>query len=459
MNKTQYIKKTIIRSSLEKAFAWHANTGAIARLTPPWAPLKMISKTGTGIKKGVKVKFKIKIFTIPMIWESEHVGYEKNRFFKDRQIRGPFTKWVHTHKFIPDGNNRFIMEDHIEFKLPFGILSYPFYKFAKKEFKRMFDYRHRILKYDLEHNINGSKTKTILISGASGTIGSALVPLLQTMGHKVLRLVRKKENLLEDEIFWDPYKGVLDLNYENTGKIHAVINFNGVDISKGPWTKKQKKKIIDSRVIPTRLLANKIKNLDPAPKVFISSSAIGFYGTRDEEILNEDNSQGDCFISEVCNRWEKAACDAEKPGIRIVHLRTGVVLTPAGGALSKMALPFRLGLGVVLSHGRQYMSWISLEDAISGIVHILDNDKIKGSVNLTAPNPVTNREFSQTLARVFKKKVYFKMPKFLVSLIWGEMGRETLLSSARVIPEKLTNTGFAFRHKNLLDALKHMLGR
>jgi uncharacterized protein (TIGR01777 family) len=442
---------------VEKLFAWHARDGAISRLTPPWAPLKMIWRSGHGIQKGVKIAFRISLFKVSMIWEAEHIEYLENKVFKDRQVKGPFSKWEHTHRFIAHGPQNSIMEDKVEFKLPFGFLSRPFYRFAKKEFERMFRYRHRVLKYDLENHVDKTPKKTILISGSSGTMGSILVPLLRTLGHDVIRLVRKKENLLKDELFWDPYKGILNL--ENKGPIDAVINLNGVDISRGRWTKKQKQRIIDSRVFPTRLLVEKIKDLDHKPEVFISSSAIGFYGEREDKTLNETSKMGDCFISRVCKKWEHASMDAQKAGIRTIQLRTGVVLTPAGGALKRMELPFKTGCGVRLSHGRQYMSWISMDDAVSGILYILGHEKIRGPVNLVSPNPVNNKTFSKILAGIFSKKVLFVMPRFIALALWGELGKETLLTSTRVKPEKLLVNGFSFQHESLLPALKDMLGR
>ncbi|MEN8212576.1 MAG: TIGR01777 family oxidoreductase, partial [Thermodesulfobacteriota bacterium] len=452
----KFIKRTKINVPVETLFSWHTRKGAISRLTPPWAPLKMISRNMDGIQKGVKVKFRLNFFKIPMIWESEHIEYKANREFKDRQIKGPFAKWEHTHRFIPDGQNNSFMEDELEFKLPFGVLSRPFYGIGIKEFEKMFHYRHRVLKYDLENHVGKTRKLRILISGASGTIGQALISLLQTCGHEVIVLVRRKKDLSDHQLFWNPYKGILDI--EKAGQIDAVINLNGIDISKGRWTAKQKKLIIDSRVIPTRLLAEKIKNMTSKPEVFISASAIGFYGDSSEKSVTETGAKGDLFISRVCKLWEDATFEAQKAGVRTVMLRTGVVLTPLGGALAKMALPFKLGLGVILSKGRQYLSWISMDDEISAILFILGNDKIKGPVNLTAPEPVTNREFSKTLARVFSRKVFFTMPKFMIRAIWGQMGRETLLASSSVKPEKLLNNGFAFQHKTLFLALKDLLG-
>ncbi len=457
MSHNIYIKKSKINASVETLFSWHAANGAIARLTPPWAPLKMISRKGEGIQKGVNVAFRLSIFKIPMIWEAQHIEYQENKLFKDRQIRGPFSKWEHTHRFTADGKENSTMEDILEFKLPFGFLSRPFYGFAKKEFERMFRYRHRVLKYDLEHHVDKIPQKRILISGASGTIGSTLVPFLRTCGHEVIRLVRKKGKLLEDELFWDPYNDILDL--ETAGHFDAVINLNGVDISRGRWTENQKKKIIDSRIISTRLLVKRMADLDQKPGVFISSSAIGFYGDGEDKVLTEATSRGDSFISRVCRQWEDASLDAKKSGIRTIQLRIGVVLTPAGGALKRMELPFKIGCGVKLSHGRQYMSWISMDDAVSGILYILGHPELQGPVNLTAPNPVTNKDFSKTLAGVFSKKLFFTMPEFIALALWGEMGKETLLTSARVRPGKLLDNGFSFQHETLLPALKDMLGR
>ena len=457
MDHTNYIKEIKIKSPVEQAFDWHAREGAILRLMPPWAPLRMVSRKGQGIGKGVKVKFRLNLFKIPMIWEAEHIEYQRNKLFIDHQLRGPFSKWIHTHKFKSDSDESFTMEDNVEFKLPFGFLSRPFYRFARKEFERMFQYRHRVLKYDLEHHLGKTDKKKILISGASGTIGSTLVPFLQTLGHDVIRLVRKKGTLSKGELFWDPYKGILD--FEKAGPFDAVINLNGADISRGRWTDKQQKRIIDSRVIPTQLLVKKMKELEHKPEVFISASAIGFYGDRGNNELNEDDIHGQCFISRVCKKWEDAAIKAQDAGIRTVQLRIGVVLTPAGGALARMELPFKIGLGVTLSNGRQYISWISMDDAISGVLHILNNKSINGAVNLTAPNPVTNKEFSITLANIFSKRVFFNIPKFIVLALWGEMGRETLLASTKVNPGKLLKTGFSFQHKTLSKALKDTLGR
>ena len=457
MKDRMYTKKTTINVPVEQLFAWHARNGAILRLTPPWAPLKLISRIGRGIDKGVKVRFQMRLFKIPMIWEAEHMDYQENVLFRDQQTKGPFGKWEHTHLFHAQGKNRSVMEDRVAYKLPLGFLSLPFYGHAKKQLAKVFDYRHRVLKHDLEERADKGKKQRILISGASGTIGSILVPFLRTCGHEVIRLVRNQSNLGDDELYWDPYNNILDI--KRAGPIDAVINLNGVDISRGKWTDKQKQLIIDSRVRPTTLLAEKISEMANPPSIFISSSAIGLYGEGKDRVLTENETRGDSFISSVCDLWEAASLKAKAAGIRTVQLRIGVVLTPAGGALSRMILPFSLGLGTRLSHGNQYMSWISMDDALAGILYILENRAIKGPVNLTAPNPVTNKEFTRSLGRVFSRPAFFVIPKWLAMGLWGDMGKETLLTSARVVPEKLLESGFLFEHDEITPALKDMLGR
>jgi uncharacterized protein len=426
----------------------------------------MVSRSGQGVEKGVRVKFRIRLFKLSLFkiyrdWLAEHTDYEKNVEFKDRQLKGPFSVWEHTHRFIPDGDSvhdpNMIMEDRIRFKLPFGLLSRLFYGLAKKEFERMFSYRHRVLKHDLEHVPENDSKKRILISGASGTIGKALVPFLQSCGHEVIRLVRKKVRLEKDEIYWNPYTATLDL--EQAGPLDAVINLNGMDISRGKWSDGQKQRIIDSRIISTTVLVEKMKGLKHKPEVFISASAIGFYGEGGDTLLTESSPCGDFFISDVCRQWEDAALTAESAGIRTIGLRIGIVLTSAGGALARMALPFQMGCGVIISDGKQFMSWISMDDAVSAILHILNSKEIRGPVNLTAPRPVTNKEFSQSLARVFSKKVYFRLSRPIALLLWGQMGKETLLSGARVKPDKLLKSGFSFQHEDVCAALKDMLGR
>jgi uncharacterized protein len=452
-----FTKQSIIDAPVAQVFAWHARNGAIQRLTPPWAPLALKWRQGKGIAKGVRVGFDMRVLGIPMDWEAEHIDYQENQLFKDRQTKGPFARWEHTHLFSPDGQNRSIMEDQVAWQLPMGFLSRPFQGHVHRELGRIFDYRHRVLAYDLAHYADKVKRHRILVSGASGTIGSALVPFLRTCGHEVIRLVRRSNDLAADELFWDPSNGILDM--VAAGPVDAVISLNGVDISRGKWTEQQKQKIIDSRIQPTRLLVEKMAAMDRRPSVFISSSAIGYYGEGQDAVLTEEHPMGDSFISRVCHRWEQASFPAAEAGIRTVQLRIGVVLTPAGGALARMMPAFISGCGARLGSGHQYMSWISMDDTLGGILHILENSAVQGPVNLTAPHAVTNREFTKTLGRVVSRPAFFVIPGWAAALLWGDMGKETLMTSARVKPEKLLDAGFVFQHDTLAPALGHLLGR
>lgn len=457
MKERIFTRETLINVPVADLFAWHAREGAINRLTPPWAPLSLIARQGKGIDAGVKVKFRMKVMGIPMIWEAEHVEYRENELFRDRQVRGPFSLWEHSHIFHTQGRHSTVMEDRVKFKLPMGILSLPFYGHARRELARIFTYRHHVLKADMENRAGRIRKQRILVSGASGTIGQALVPFLRTCGHEVIRLVRDHENNAPDALYWDPYKNILDM--DAAGPVDAVISLNGVDISRGKWTESQKRRIIDSRVIPTRVLVEKMRAMKHPPSVFISSSAIGLYGEGGDAELTENTPMGDSFISHVCDQWETASLGAARGGIRTVQLRIGVVLTPAGGALERMFIPFSMGLGTRLSHGRQYMSWISMDDALGGISHILEKRDVHGPVNLTAPVPVTNKEFTKALGRVLSRPAFFVMPRLIARLLWGEMGQETLLTSARVLPDKLMDSGYEFTHSRLEQALCHVLGR
>jgi uncharacterized protein (TIGR01777 family) len=452
-----FTRKSYIPVPVARAFAWHARNGAIQRLTPPWAPLTLKWRRGKGVDKGVQVGFDMRVLGIPMIWEAEHIDFRENRMFKDRQVKGPFSRWEHTHLFSPEGEDGTTMSDQVAYELPMGWLSTPLYYFVQKELARMFDYRHRVLAHDLTYYADQMRPMRILMSGASGSIGSALVPFLRTCGHEVIRLVRHGGPLAEDEVFWDPFNGILDLT--SIDPVDAVINLNGKDISRGKWIREQKQAIIDSRIQPTRLLVKKMLEMDRRPDVFISASAIGFYGEGADAVLTETNPAGTSFISRVCRDWEQASMPAQAAGIRTVQLRIGVVLTPAGGALARMLPAFGAGCGARLGKGRQYMSWISMDDALGGIFHILKNKEITGPVNLTATNPETNRKFTRILAKVLSRPGMFAIPEWIAARLWGEMGRETLLTSARVMPEKLVKTRFVFQYPDLEGALRHLLGR
>lgn len=294
----------------------------------------------------------------------------------------------------------------------------------------------------------------ILVTGSTGLVGSALVPALTKRGHEVIRAVRRPSEKA-GEVYWNPEAGVVDA--ARLSGIHAAVNLAGENIAE-KWTEEKKRRIRDSRVVGTRLLAEAMASLDPKPRVLVAASAIGSYGNRGAEIMNEDSPCGDSFLAEVCGEVEAATAPASECGIRVVKLRIGIILSTRGGALAKMLTPFKFGIGGKIGSGKQYMSWIALDDIVGIIEHALTNESVSGPVNAVAPNPVTNLEFTKTLGRVISRPTIFPIPAFGLRLIFGrEMADETLLSSTRVEPKRLIEAGYSFQYPTLDGALRHVL--
>jgi hypothetical protein len=292
----------------------------------------------------------------------------------------------------------------------------------------------------------------ILVSGVSGLIGAALFPSLKTSGWSVVRLVRGAA-VGEGQIAWDPAKAIAP---EAVSGFDAVVHLAGESIF-GRWTAGKKRKIRESRVAGTFNLAQALARAEEKPKVLVCGSAIGYYGNRGEEMLSEESAPGTGFLAEVCQEWEEATTLAVQADIRTAHLRTGIVLSPKGGALGAMLTPFKLGLGGRTGDGRQWMSWIDVRDMVGAIHHILKNDLLQGPVNMVAPKPVRNAEFAQTLAGVLSRPAIFPMPAFAAKVIFGEMGEELLLGSQQVEPGKLISSGYPFRYRELRRALEGLL--
>jgi uncharacterized protein len=297
----------------------------------------------------------------------------------------------------------------------------------------------------------------ILVSGSTGLIGSAVVPSLATGGHAVVRLVRTGSPAAADRIAWDPATDTIDA--AKVEGFDAVVHLAGESIAASRWTPEQKVRLRESRVKGTRLLAETLARLATPPRVLVCASAVGYYGNRGDELLNEESAPGPDFLSRVCRDWEAATEPATQKGIRVVNLRFGMVLSPAGGALGKMLTPFRLGVGGVIGSGRQYMSWIALDDVVGAIHHSLVTDTLRGPVNAVAPRPATNREFTKTLGRVLSRPTLFPMPAFAVRAAFGEMADALLLAGQRVEPARLVASGYEFRFPELEGALRYVLGR
>jgi uncharacterized protein len=309
----------------------------------------------------------------------------------------------------------------------------------------------------LDELIAVGASMTIAISGASGLVGTALIAQLAKDGHNVRRMVRGEPSRSDHDIGWDPAGGRLaptDLE-----GVDAVVHLGGESITSGRWNQKKRERIHDSRVESTRLLAQTLAQTPNPPKVLLCASATGYFGDRGEELLTEKAGPGQSFLAKVCQEWEEAAEPAREAGIRVANLRFGIVLSAKGGALQQMLPLFRLGLGGRLGSGNQYWSWIGIEDAIGAINHVLANESLSGPVNMTAPNPATNREFTSYLAKVLRRPAILPAPSAALRVALGLMADELLLASARVTPEQLLRSGYEFRNKDLESALRHLLGK
>lgn len=294
----------------------------------------------------------------------------------------------------------------------------------------------------------------ILISGSHGLVGTALIKALEPEGHEIYRLVRHYPGS-SSEIEWSPDRYSIALSLIEG--FDAVVHLAGESIAEGRWTDEKKKRIRESRVKGTKLLSDALANLTNPPRTLISASAIGYYGDRDDELLTEESAPGNDFLSEVCKEWEAATSHATTMGIRVVNTRFGIILDKEGGALKKMLPPFRMGIGGRIGSGKQWMSWIALDDVVGALKFALINQALKGSVNFVAPNPVRNAEFTKALGHALSRPTIFPIPEFGVRFAFGEMADALLLASQRVEPKRLVDSGYQFKHSQLAPALSHIL--
>jgi uncharacterized protein (TIGR01777 family) len=451
-------RRVLLPVSAAEAFAWHERPGAFQRLQPPWEDVRLLEQRG-GIRDGARTVLNVPVLgPLRKRWVAEHRNYIAGKEFQDVQLEGPFARFEHTHRITPVDAASCWLTDHIEYQPPGGILGrWLGGGFIRAKLDRVFRYRHQLMTADLAaaKSAESRITMKVLVSGASGLVGRALLPLLTTNGHEVFRLVRSNPSEAND-IPWDPQQGTV--HPARLEGIDAVVHLAGENIAGARWNAAVKERIRSSRVQGTRLLCETLAKLDRKPKTLICASAIGFYGDRGSEILNEQSSGGTGYLCDVCDEWEAACEPARQAGIRVVNLRIGVILSPQGGALAKMLLPFKLGGGGVVGSGRQYWSWVALDDVVGSIAHLLTDEKVSGPVNCTAPNPATNFEFTKTLGAVLHRPTFVPMPAFAAKLALGEMAQALLLASTRVMPEKLLAAGYQFRCPTLDGALRHVLG-
>ena len=453
-----FTRRTEFPVPVEALFAWHERPGAFERLSPPWDGVTVAERSG-GIRDGARVVLNVPAGPVTTRWVIEHEGYVPNAQFRDVMRRGPFARWEHTHRFVSLGAGRSALEDVVEYDLPLGVLGQlGGGAFTRAKIRRAFDYRHAVTAADLARHATLAHRPPmhVAITGSTGLVGSALVPFLTTGGHTVRRLVRDAARAAPGDVLWDPTRGSIDA--AALEGVDAVIHLAGEPVSER-WTREHKAAILASRVQGTRLIAETIAGLARPPRVFVSTSAVGVYGDGGDQELDERSPHGRNFLAEVAEQWELAAEPARAAGIRTVHPRLGVVLSPRGGALARLLPPFQMGGGGKLGSGKQWMSWITLDDTVGAYHHLLGDESLAGPVNVTAPAPVTNAEFSHTLAHVLGRPALLTVPGFALKAMFGEMADVMLLRGQRVLPARLLQSGFTFQHPTLESALRFELGR
>ena len=450
--------RTTVPFPADEVYAWHARPGAFERLSPPWQHTRVIERSGDVEHHGSLV-FEYGNGPLRGRWVAVHGDAEPGRRFSDRQLHGPFEEWEHTHSFIPQGPGRCLIEDHVEFRLPLGAAGDLFGGLPAKHFlTRLFRFRHERTLADLTRHAGhaGEPRLRVGVTGASGMIGRQLTAFLESGGHSVVRIGRGLPERPGD-VPWDPARGKLVA--ASLEGLDAVVHLAGESIGHR-WTAARKRRILASRRQGAELLAGTMAAMNHPPRTLLSASAVGYYGgERGAKVLTEASTSGLDFLAEVCREWEAALTPASAAGVRVAPLRFGVVLSAAGGALERMLPAFRAGAGGPFGSGAQWMSWVSLDDLIGAVTGLLYAETVDGPVNVTSPEPLTNREFVTTLGHVLRRPAVIPLPAAAVRAMFGEMGEVTLLGGQRVVPERLDKAGFTFRYGELEAALRLELGR
>ena len=445
-----FTKRTPMPVRSEELFEWHTRPEAFLRLKPFWEHVRLLEFEG--IRDGQKAVLEVKA-PFKRRWVAMHEGYIDGLQFRDRQVSGPFKRWEHTHRCEPDGD-RSVMLDDITYEMPLGPLGLIADRvFGRDKIEQMFAHRHAVLLHDLQDHLEAGavgptpRRMTVAITGASGLVGSRLKGLLGSGGHVARGVQRASQGI--------------GFNASAIAGADAVVHLAGEPIAQR-WSQEVKREIHRSRVEGTRRLCATLAALPAPPKVLISGSAVGIYGSRGQSVLTEDSPVGEQdagFLAQVARDWERATDEAYAAGIRLVHLRTSLVLSPEGGALKQMLPAFKAGAGGPIGGGKQWMPWIHIDDLCSLIYRAVWDDRLEGPLNAAAPEPVINRVFVKTLGRVLKRPAAVPLPAFAVRKLFGQMGEETLLASQRVVPQKLIDHGFRYRYPKLEDALRSLMGR
>lgn len=431
--------QTPLSFAVETVRAWHERPGALRRLVPPWERLEVLGQTGT-VGEGDRLVMRL----WPGVrWEAVHHTLPEG--FEDEMVSGPMASWRHRHRFLADGPDRCVIHDEIEFSPDIAAWV------ADSRLIAMFTFRARRLREELARH-QGKPKLRVLLAGASGLVGTQLLALLQTGGHEVVPLVRRAP--AAGQVQWDPARARLDPR--DIEGFDAVISLSGENVGEGAWTPERKQALLDSRLSVTTLLANTFGQLAHPPRVWLSASAVGIYGDRGDERLTESSAPGSGFLADLCQRWEAAAHTI--PGVRVVPLRLGVVLSGHGGALARMVTPFNFGVGGPIGAGRQFFPWIAMDDALYAMLHCLTDAHVNGPVNLVSPGIVRQEALAKALGHTLRRPSFLPLPALAVTTLFGEMGKEVLLAGQNVAPAALADR-FVWSQPELAAELAWELGR
>lgn len=457
-----FVHEATFPHAQEEVWNWYDGYGAFLRIMPEWEGLKPV-QIGA-LKDGEETKFRIKLGPLRPMWIARHHDVRKGESFSDSMVKGPFGKWDHVHGFhaLSESESRVI--DSIEWKLPFHFFTgWTSFITVAPRLEKMFRFRTDRTANDVAAISKTSHLprKKILVTGSTGLIGTQLCAFLECAGHEVYRLVRPSTKLPKTVrkthvIQWNETTGEIlegDLNGFDT-----VIHLAGAGIGDKRWSKKRKAIVRSSRVDTTKKLCEVLSKLSSPPHQFLCGSAIGYYGNRGTEKLTESSTIGDGFLPDLCHEWEQSTRPLHDTNVKIVFLRTGLVMTPMGGIMKRLLLPAKFGALGPVGSGKQMQSWISLDDEIYAIHHLMMDSTSEGPYNLTAPLPVPQKEFAKVLGRVLRRPAFAPLPGFVIKMVFGEMGKQLVLEGQEVYPERLVESGFEFTHTTLESCFRHCLG-
>lgn len=449
--------KTLVRSSsidspLEELARWQLRPATLGRLIPPWLGAR-VTRLPESIHDGAMLELRVRCgLARARRWATRMERVNPVSGFSEVLVEGPLSEWSLERRFREESPATSRLEEHVSFS--HGIMGG---RRLEERFLQVLNWRHRRTRQDLARQREVPMALgRMLLTGASGLVGKALCSFLEAGGHEVRRLVRREGDASRGEFHWDPVRGVIDVSaFEG---VDSVVHLAGAGIADRRWTSARMELIRASRIDSTRLIAETIAGLSHAPSL-VCASAAGFYGNRPDGTVDERDEAGSGFLAETCSAWEGAAQPAREAGSRVVHLRIGVVVAGAGGAVAKMRGPVLAGIAGPLGHGRQGMSWIALDDLLGVVLHASADDRYSGAINVVAPQRTDNRTFIRTLGKVLSRPTLAPMPAFVARMLFGRLAEEALLTGAFVQPRRLAELGFRFDFADLEEALRFELGR